>query len=95
MEKGLVNTACTCANLAMKTWYLIPGPSPRKRGPRYKATPRLLSLVLRPSLSWRRPEYTYQVFIVRLVHVHAVVTRPFSKYERVWVRGYSTLNGDF
>ena len=34
---------------------------------------------------------SYQVFLVRLAHVHEVVTRPFSMYEGAWGRGLTML----
>ena len=61
----------------MKTWYLVPRSSPWKKGLGYKATPHLASyqgpLFCREGLDMRC--LTYQVFMVRLAHVHAVVTR--------------------
>ena len=68
--------------------YLVDRPSPLKIRPEYKAkcgiASYLGSLFCREVLGTR-----YQVFMVRSVHAHAVVTRPFSMYERVWRRGYT------
>ena len=89
-DMGQGTTACGCANRTMKTWYLVPWPSPRKRGPRYEATPRLVSY-LGPLFHDVGLGMKYQVFMVWLVYVHAVVPRPFSVYERVWGRGYGSL----
>ena len=80
---GLVTTACTCANHTMKTWltkYLVPRPSPWKRGPEYEAK-HGVALYLGPLFCREDLGKKYHDFMVRLAHVHAVVTRPLSVYN--------------
>ena len=65
----------------MITWYLVPRTSPQKKGPKYEAIPclALYSGLISSGEVLATRYLAYQVSIVRLAHVHAVLPRPVSQ----------------